>query len=275
MLIDRRLVPKIPLHQQLADLGVQLLDLCLAGGLGRLIATVKQAGHAVHRLPLPSADHRMVHAMLGGQLRQRQIAPDCLHRNLGLEFCTVALSRHLHSSPFSGQAELITLPRKTAPPQTTGTGGRIMIATYPLPIYVQRFFTERLLTQMQASPNTIASYRDTFRLLLKYATAETRLPPTELHVAHIDADIIGRFLTFCEDERGNSARSRNTRLGSPRVFQCRLSKLSGNRFRCLVPGFDGALFGQEWKDALWARYCTAAPARQRQSVEQYKIVKRA
>ena len=36
-----------------------------------------------------------------------------------------------------------------------------MIATYPLPIYVQRFFTERLLTQMQASPNTIASYRDT------------------------------------------------------------------------------------------------------------------
>lgn len=38
-----------------------------------------------------------------------------------------------------------------------------MIATYPLPIYVQRFFTERLLTQMQASPNTIASYRDTFR----------------------------------------------------------------------------------------------------------------
>lgn len=52
-----------------------------------------------------------------------------------------------------------------------------MIATYPLPIYVQRFFTERLLTQMQASPNTIASYRDTFRLLLKYATAEIRLPP--------------------------------------------------------------------------------------------------
>jgi hypothetical protein len=50
--------------------------------------------------------------------------------------------------------------------------------------------------------------------LLKYATAETRLPPTELHLAHIDADIIGRFLTFCEDERGNSARSRNTRLGS-------------------------------------------------------------
>ncbi|WP_386630499.1 tyrosine-type recombinase/integrase [Sulfitobacter geojensis] len=93
-----------------------------------------------------------------------------------------------------------------------------MIATYPLPVYVQRFFTERLLTQMQASPNTIASYRDTFRLLLKYAEAQTKLQSTDLHVAHIDADIIGRFLTFCEENRGNSARSRNTRLAAIRSF---------------------------------------------------------
>jgi hypothetical protein len=100
MLIVPRLLPKIPLHQQLADLGVQLLDLCLAGSLGRLIATVKQAGHAVHRLTLPGADHRVVHAMLGGQFRQRQIATDRLHRNLRLELRAVALSRRLHSSPF-------------------------------------------------------------------------------------------------------------------------------------------------------------------------------
>ncbi len=93
-----------------------------------------------------------------------------------------------------------------------------MIATYPLPVYVQRFFTERLLMQMQASPNTIASYRDTFRLLLRYAETRIKLPPTELHVAHIDADLIGQFLTFCEDERGNSARSRNTRLAAIRSF---------------------------------------------------------
>ena len=43
----------------------------------------------------------------------------------------------------------------------------------------------------------------------------------------------------------------------------------------LIPGFDGALFSREWKDALWDRFFTAAPQRQRQSVEQYKIVKRA
>jgi hypothetical protein len=43
----------------------------------------------------------------------------------------------------------------------------------------------------------------------------------------------------------------------------------------LIPRFDGALFSREWKDALWARFSTAAPQRQRRSVERYNIVKRA
>ncbi len=49
----------------------------------------------------------------------------------------------------------------------------------------------------------------------------------------------------------------------------------GFRVICLVPEIYGALFSQVWKDALWDRYFTGAPARQRRSVEQYKIVKRA
>jgi hypothetical protein len=47
------------------------------------------------------------------------------------------------------------------------------------------------------------------------------------------------------------------------------------RIRCLIPAFDGAFFSQEWRDALWARFCTGAPGRQRRSVERYNIVKRA
>ena len=47
------------------------------------------------------------------------------------------------------------------------------------------------------------------------------------------------------------------------------------RARCLIPDFDGAIFSLEWKEALWDRFYTAAPPRQRQSVEQYRIVKRA
>jgi site-specific recombinase XerD len=90
--------------------------------------------------------------------------------------------------------------------------------TYPLPIYVQRFFTERLLAQLQASPNTVASYRDTFRLLLKHAADHLGRALTDLQVADIDAELVGNFLTFAENTRGNGARSRNTRLSAIRSF---------------------------------------------------------
>lgn len=90
--------------------------------------------------------------------------------------------------------------------------------TYPLPIYVQRFFTERLVTQLSASQNTVASYRDTFRLLLKYVSDHLGRAPTDLQVADINADLVGGFLSFVETTRGNTARSRNTRLSAIRSF---------------------------------------------------------
>jgi integrase/recombinase XerD len=90
--------------------------------------------------------------------------------------------------------------------------------THPLPVYLQRFFTERLATQLKASPNTVTSYRDTFRLLLKYAADRLGRPPTELQVVDIDADLIGLFLADIESTRGNTTRSRNTRLSAIRSF---------------------------------------------------------
>jgi len=90
--------------------------------------------------------------------------------------------------------------------------------THPLPIYLQRFFSERLAMQLHASPNTVASYRDTFRLLLKYAVDRLGRAPTALQIADIDADLVGDFLTFVETRRGNGARSRNTRLSAIRSF---------------------------------------------------------
>jgi integrase/recombinase XerD len=90
--------------------------------------------------------------------------------------------------------------------------------TYPLPAYVQRFFTDRLATQLHASPNTVTSYRDTFRLLLKYAAERLGRQPTELQIADLDAELIGSFLTFVETRRGNGARSRNVRLSAIRSF---------------------------------------------------------
>ena len=93
-----------------------------------------------------------------------------------------------------------------------------MMKRYELSAYLQRFFTERLGQQMKASPNTVASYRDTFRLLLRYASDQRKKEPTALQVADIDADLVGRFLGDLEKTRRNGARSRNTRLAAIRSF---------------------------------------------------------
>jgi site-specific recombinase XerD len=83
---------------------------------------------------------------------------------------------------------------------------------------VQKFFTDRLYAQMEASPHTIASYRDTFRLLLKFAGEKTRKSPMALCVDDLNAEMIGVFLDDIENARKNSARSRNTRLAAIRSF---------------------------------------------------------
>ena len=87
-----------------------------------------------------------------------------------------------------------------------------------LPALIQRFFTDRLCVQMEASRHTVAGYRDTFRLLLRYASARHGKPPVKLTIEDIDADLIADFLVHTETARGNSARSRNTRLAAIRSF---------------------------------------------------------
>jgi integrase/recombinase XerD len=92
------------------------------------------------------------------------------------------------------------------------------MTTATLPALVQQFFTDRLCTQMAASPNTIASYRDTFRLLLQFASEQTGKAPTQLTVEQVDVTLVGDFLVHVEDKRRNSARSRNARLAAIRSF---------------------------------------------------------
>lgn len=91
----------------------------------------------------------------------------------------------------------------------------------PLPSFaalLQRFFSDRLMRQRRASPHTIASYRDTFRLLLRFAQTQLGKPPTRLAFEQIDAPLITAFLDHLEKERGISARSRNLRLTAIRSF---------------------------------------------------------
>jgi len=83
---------------------------------------------------------------------------------------------------------------------------------------LQAFFAGRLITQRNASPETIAAYRDTFRLLLRFAHDQTGKQPFELDIDDLDAPLIGAFLSHLEHERGNSPRTRNARLGAIHSF---------------------------------------------------------
>src|SRR4051794_366361 len=83
---------------------------------------------------------------------------------------------------------------------------------------LEAFFTERLAGQRQASPNTIAAYRDAWCLLLRYAHARTGKPPSELTLDDLDARLVGDFLTHLETERGASVRTRNARLTAIRAL---------------------------------------------------------
>ena len=83
---------------------------------------------------------------------------------------------------------------------------------------LQAFFTERLIRQRQASSDTIASYRDAFCLLFKYIEKRLARLPSELEMEDLNADIIVDFLCWLEEERGNSARTRNARLAAIHSF---------------------------------------------------------
>lgn len=86
------------------------------------------------------------------------------------------------------------------------------------PVLLESFFTQRLIGQRQASPHTIASYRDTFQLLLQFAQQHLHKQPSRLALEDLDAPLIGTFLDHLEKTRGNGSRSRNLRLAAIRSF---------------------------------------------------------
>ncbi|MCG8554148.1 MAG: site-specific integrase [Proteobacteria bacterium] len=85
-------------------------------------------------------------------------------------------------------------------------------------VLVQDFFGSRLINERNVSPRTIASYRDTFRLLFRYAEKRLKNAPVELLLADLDANFVLGFLNHLERVRGNSARTRNVRLAAIRSF---------------------------------------------------------
>src|SRR6202162_6227030 len=83
---------------------------------------------------------------------------------------------------------------------------------------LERFFTQRLMQQRQASPHTISSYRDSFRQFLKFVQQRLHKPPARLSFEEIDAPLIVAFLDDLEKRQGVSIRSRNLRLTAIHSF---------------------------------------------------------
>lgn len=79
---------------------------------------------------------------------------------------------------------------------------------------LEAFFSQRLITQKNASPHTVASYRDCLRLLLNFVHETTGTQPSKLRLDDLDAPVIGAFLNHLEHDRGLSVASRNTRLAA-------------------------------------------------------------
>jgi site-specific recombinase XerD len=79
---------------------------------------------------------------------------------------------------------------------------------------LQGFFTDKLTTQKHASPHTVSSYRDTWRLLLAFAWQATGTPPWKMNLGQLDHDLVTAFLQYLETSRNNSLRTRNARLAA-------------------------------------------------------------
>ena len=83
---------------------------------------------------------------------------------------------------------------------------------------VEEFFLDRLIRQRNSSPQTVAAYRDCFRLLFEFARDQWKKPTESLMLADLDAPLVLAFLDHLEKDRNNSIRSRNARLAAVRSF---------------------------------------------------------
>ncbi len=83
---------------------------------------------------------------------------------------------------------------------------------------VEEFFLDRMIRQRNSSPQTVAAYRDCFRLLFEFARDQWKKAVESLALADLNAPLVLAFLDHLEKDRNNSIRSRNARLAAVRSF---------------------------------------------------------
>src|SRR5260370_14630093 len=96
--------------------------------------------------------------------------------------------------------------------------GVVTAGLTPVGPLLQAFFIDYLYGQKRASTQTVESYRETFRILLRFLQQTTGKAPSALHTLDLDAPVILRFLDHLECQRNNQPQSRNVRLAAVRSF---------------------------------------------------------
>lgn len=83
---------------------------------------------------------------------------------------------------------------------------------------LQKFFLKRMINQKQASPETVKSYRDTFRIYIEFLNTVHKCPPHRLGLEHTGAEYLLGFLEYLEHKRGNQTKTINNRLAAIHSF---------------------------------------------------------
>jgi integrase/recombinase XerD len=99
-------------------------------------------------------------------------------------------------------------------------------------VCLRRFLTTYLAGLRGCSPNTVASYRDAFKLLIIYFRDERSIPPGKLTLDHVDTAAITGFLDWLQTSRGNSASTRNQRLAAISSFCTWMQTQDPTRMAC-------------------------------------------
>jgi len=99
-------------------------------------------------------------------------------------------------------------------------------------VCLRRFLTSYLAGVRGCSPATIASYRDTFKLLIAWFRDERSVPPGRLALDHLDAGAVTAFLGWLQEERRNSVATRNQRLAAISSFATWMQAEDPARMAC-------------------------------------------
>jgi site-specific recombinase XerD len=99
-------------------------------------------------------------------------------------------------------------------------------------VFLRRFLTAHLAGLRGCSPNTVASYRDTFKLLIVFFRDDRSIPPEKLTLDRIDAAAVTGFLNWLEAGRHSSVSTRNQRLAAIGSFYRWMQSQDPTRMAC-------------------------------------------